>query len=111
VTLDVSSKVNGKARYGLDAAVDGMIYASPIILPTRYGSTVVSIDDSAARRLLGYIRSVALDDPSGTVPGWVMVCANSFSAANRAAGLVKVKWQPAKRQMFLSRISSNAQPN
>jgi isoquinoline 1-oxidoreductase subunit beta len=93
VALDVPSKVNGKGRYGLDAAVDGMIYARPIIPPTRYGSRVVSIDDSAARRLRGYIRSIALDDPSGTVPGWVMVYAASFSAANRAADLVKVKWQ------------------
>src|SRR6202522_4379059 len=93
VALDVPSKVNGKARYGLDAAVDGMIYARPIIPPTRYGSTVVSIDDSAARRLRGYIRSLALDDPSNTAPGWVMVYAASFSAANRAADLVKVKWQ------------------
>ncbi len=56
VALDVPSKVNGKARYGLDAAVDGMIYARPIIPPTRYGSKVISIDDSAARRLPGYIR-------------------------------------------------------
>src|SRR5580704_5067575 len=93
VALDVPSKVNGKARYGLDAAVDGMIYARPIIPPTRYGSTAISIDDSAAKHLPGYIRSVALDDPSGTVPGWVMVYAASFSAANRAADLVKVKWQ------------------
>ena len=93
MALDVPSKVNGKARYGLDAAVDAMIYARPIIPPTRYGSKVISVDDSAAKHLRGYIRSVALDDPSGTVPGWVMVYANSFSAANRAADLVKVKWQ------------------
>jgi CO/xanthine dehydrogenase Mo-binding subunit len=93
LALDVPSKVNGKGRYGLDAAVDGMIYARPIIPPTRYGSRVVSIDDSVARRLRGYVRTVALDDPSGTVPGWVMVYAASFSAANRAADLVKVKWQ------------------
>jgi isoquinoline 1-oxidoreductase beta subunit len=88
VRLDVPSKVNGKARDGLDAAVDGMIYARPIIPPTRYGSKVISIDDSAAKHLPGYIRSLALDDPSGTVPGWVMVYAASFPAANRAAELI-----------------------
>jgi isoquinoline 1-oxidoreductase beta subunit len=59
VALDVPSKVNGKGRYGLDAAVDGMIYARPIIPPTRYGSKVISIDDSATKHLPGYIRSVA----------------------------------------------------
>ena len=96
VALDVPSKVNGKGRYGLDAAVDGMIYARPIIPPTRYGSKAISIDDSAAKHLPGYIRSVALDDPSGTIPGWVMVYADTFTAANRAADLVKVKWQSGK---------------
>jgi isoquinoline 1-oxidoreductase subunit beta len=96
VALDVPSKVNGKGRYGLDAAVDGMIYARPIIPPTRYGSKVVSIDDSKAKGLHGYIRSIALDDPSATVPGWVMVYAESFSAANRAADLVNVRWQPGE---------------
>src|SRR5262249_59326131 len=40
----------------------------------------------------GYIKSLALDDPSGTAPGWVMVYAESFMAARRAADLVKVKW-------------------
>ena len=69
-----------------------MIYARPKVPPTRYDSKVVSIDDSAAKRVPGYIRSLALDDPSGTAPGWVMVYADSFVAANRAADLVKVVW-------------------
>lgn len=93
VALDVPSKLNGSGRYGLDAAVDGMIYARPKIPPTRYDSKVISIDDSAARRMPGYIKSLALDDSSGTAPGWVMVFADSFTAANRAADLVEVKWQ------------------
>ena len=29
--LDIPAKVNGEARYGIDAAVDGMIYAGPKI--------------------------------------------------------------------------------
>jgi CO/xanthine dehydrogenase Mo-binding subunit len=91
--LDIPSKVNGSGRYGIDAAVDGMIYARPKIPPTRYDSKVISVDDSAARRMPGYIKSLALEDPSGTAPGWVMVYADSFTTANRAADLVKVKWQ------------------
>jgi isoquinoline 1-oxidoreductase beta subunit len=92
LALDVTSKTNGKARYGLDAVVEGMIYARPKIPPTRYDSKVASIDDSAAKGVAGYIQSLALDDPSGTAPGWVMVYADSFVAANRAADLVKVTW-------------------
>ena len=90
--LDIPAKTNGTARYGIDAAVDGMVYARPKIPPTRNGSSVRSIDDSGARNVKGYIKSLAIEDPSGTVPGWVMVFANSYPAAIRAADLVKVEW-------------------
>ena len=92
MALDVPSKTNGQGRYGIDAVVEGMIHARPKIPPTRFESRVVSIDDSAAKRLPGYIQSLALDDPSGTVPGWVMVYADSFVVASRAADLVRVTW-------------------
>ncbi|MCU1338759.1 MAG: putative rane-bound aldehyde dehydrogenase, partial [Bryobacterales bacterium] len=92
LALDLPSKTNGNARYGIDAVVEGMIYARPKVPPTRYDSKVVSIDDSAAKGVPGYVRSLALDDPTGTAPGWVMVYADSFAAANRAADLVKVVW-------------------
>ena len=93
MALDVPSKTNGTGRYGIDAAVEGMVYARPKIPPTRYDSKVVSIDDSKAKHLPGYIRSLALDDPSGIAPGWVMVCAESFAVASQAADLVKVTWK------------------
>lgn len=89
---DVPSKTNGSGVYGLDAHVPGMIFARPKLPPTRNGSTVVSIDDSAATNVKGYIKTVALDDPSGTVPGWVVVFADSFVAADQAAEKVKVVW-------------------
>ena len=92
VALDIPVKTNGEARYGLDAVVDGMIYARPKIPPTRNNSRVLSIDDDAARSVPGYIRSLALEDPSGTAPGWVMVFADSFIAADRAADRVQVVW-------------------
>jgi isoquinoline 1-oxidoreductase beta subunit len=92
LALDVPSKTNGQSRYGIDAVVEGMVYARPKIPPTRYDSKVVSIEDSAAKHLTGYIRSLALDDPSGTAPGWVMVYEDSFTVASRAADLVKVTW-------------------
>ena len=57
-----------------------------------------SIDDSAAKKVKGYISSLALEDPSDTVPGWVMVFANSYPAAIRAADLVKVDWAAGRRR-------------
>jgi isoquinoline 1-oxidoreductase subunit beta len=62
------------------------------IPPTRNGARVHSIDDSAAKNVKGYIRSLVLDDPSDTVVGWVLVFASSYPAVIRAADLVKVDW-------------------
>ncbi|WP_186075032.1 xanthine dehydrogenase family protein molybdopterin-binding subunit [Burkholderia gladioli] len=91
--LDVPDKTIGAAVYGIDAEIPGMAYGRPKLPPTRYGSKVLAIDDSAAHGVKGYLRSVALDDPSGTVPGWVMVIADTYYAALRATELVKVQWQ------------------
>jgi isoquinoline 1-oxidoreductase beta subunit len=91
--IDVPAKTMGDTHYGLDAAMDGMIYARPKVPPTRNDSKVVAIDDSGAKSVPGYIQSLALDDPSDTAPGWVMVYADSFVAADRAADLVKVTWR------------------
>jgi CO/xanthine dehydrogenase Mo-binding subunit len=90
--LDIPGKTDGKAIYGLDSHVDGMVFARPKIPPTRNGSKVVSVDDAAAKQIKGYLGTVTLEDPSNTVPGWLVVYADSFHAANRAADLVKVAW-------------------
>ncbi|WP_309606006.1 molybdopterin cofactor-binding domain-containing protein, partial [Phenylobacterium sp.] len=89
---DIPGKTNGQGVYGLDATVPGMVYARPKLPPTRNDSVVVSIDDSAAKAVPGYLKTLALTDPSGTVPGWVVVLASSFVAATRATDLVKVVW-------------------
>lgn len=90
--IDIPPKTNGTAIYGLDAKVPGMVYGRPLLPPTRYGSRVSSIDDSAARTVKGYLQTITLDDPSGTVPGWVMVIGETWPAAMKAADLVKVQW-------------------
>jgi len=91
---DIKAKTNGAAIYGIDAKVEGMVYARPILPPTRNGSKVNSVDDSAAKAVKGYQQALVLDDPSNTVPGWVMVIADSFPAASKAADLIKVDWTP-----------------
>jgi isoquinoline 1-oxidoreductase beta subunit len=90
--LDIAGKTDGTARYGIDAQVSGMVYGRPKIPPTRNGSKVVSVNDTAAREVKGYLQSIVLDDPSDTVPGWVMVVAENYPAAERAADLVRVEW-------------------
>ncbi|MBT2189419.1 xanthine dehydrogenase family protein molybdopterin-binding subunit [Sphingobium nicotianae] len=92
VAIDIPPKTNGSAIYGIDAKVPGMVHARPLLPPTRYGSKVVSIDDSAAKDVKGYLRALALEDPSETATGWVMVIAETWPAALKAAQLVKVQW-------------------
>ena len=89
---DIPDKTNGKGVYGLDATAPGMVYGRPLIPPTRNDSRVVSVDDSAAKAVPGYQQSLVINDPSNTVPGWVVVLADNFIAADRAAQLVKVDW-------------------
>jgi len=94
--LDIPAKSDGRTIYGLDARVEGMVYARPLIPPTRYGTSIKGFDDSAARDIPGYQQTIVLEDPSGTVPGWAMVIADSFHAANLAVQKIKVDWAPGK---------------
>jgi len=91
--IDIPDKTDGKAVYGFDAKVEGMVYAAPKIPPTRNGSTVLSVDDSRAKGAPGYAGHLVLDDPSKSVPGWVLVFADSTYNAFRAAERVAVTWQ------------------
>lgn len=90
--LDLDTKTTGQAIYGLDAKVDGMVYGVPMLPPTRYGSKVNSVDDSAAQGVKGYLETVVLDDPSGTVPGWVVVLGETLYAARSASYEISVDW-------------------
>jgi hypothetical protein len=87
--LDIPDKTTGKTVYGIDMDFPGALFARPKMPPTRNGSKVVSVDDSAAKAIKGYRQSLVLDDPSGEVTGWVMVIGDSWMAAMRAADQVK----------------------
>lgn len=89
---DIPTKTNGKGVYGIDAKVPGMVYARPVLPPTRYGCKVVGLDEAEAKKVPGYLRTIALDDPSDNVTGWVMVYGESWVAADRAAQALKVTW-------------------
>ncbi len=91
--LDIPAKSNGKAVYGLDSELPGMVYAHPMIPPTRYGSSIRSVDDTAAKDIPGYLRTLTLNDPSGVIQGWAVVVAESFPSAMKAARAVKVDWE------------------
>lgn len=91
--LDIPAKTNGTAKYGIDVEIEGMVYARPIVPPTRYGSKVVKVDDSQAKAVKGYLGYEILKDPSETLQGWVSVLASDYPTAMKVADLVKVTYQ------------------
>lgn len=91
--LDIPAKSRGEAVYGIDTELDGMVYAHPMIPPTRYGSVIRSIDDAAAKEIPGYLQTITITDPSDTIQGWALVIAESFPSAMKAAKAVSIDWQ------------------
>ena len=75
---DIPAKTRGEAVYGIDAELPGMVFAHPMLPPTRYGSSIKRIDDSAARDIPGYQQTLQLTDPAGLIEGWAVVIADDF---------------------------------
>jgi isoquinoline 1-oxidoreductase beta subunit len=90
--LDIPSKTNGAAKYGIDTMLPGMVYGKLVLPPIRYGATVKSVDDSAAKKVPGFIKAVTLDDKTGTTTGWVVAVANTYASARKAADALKVTY-------------------
>ena len=82
--LDTAAKVNGSARFGLDADVPGLKVAVMARAPLP-GAKVASLDDSKARAVKGVIDVL-------TVPSGVAVIADGFWAAKRGRDLLAVQW-------------------
>ncbi len=92
--LDIPAKTNGQAKYGIDVFLPNMAYGALVAPRTRYASKVLSIDDSDAKKIPGFIKAVRIDDAMGKCTGWVVAVAEKFPAAMKAAKALKVKWDP-----------------
>jgi isoquinoline 1-oxidoreductase subunit beta len=90
--LDIPSKTNGMAKYGIDVMLPGMVYGKVVTPPVRYGATVKAVDDSAAKKVPGFIKAVTLDDKTGSTTGWVVAVANTYANARKAADALKVTY-------------------
>lgn len=73
---DIPSKVDGRALYGIDVTVSGMLYAALELAPV-YGGRLASVDASPAESMPGVKRVVQLDNA-------VAVVADSYWRARRA---------------------------
>ncbi len=81
---ELPTKVNGSAQYSIDVQVPGMIYGA-VLRPPVEGSAAEKIDDSAAREISGFIRTVRL-------PYGVGVLAETPWAAFKAKNALKIAW-------------------
>ena len=88
--LDVPSKVNGTAQYGIDTELPDMLYASVLFPPVQYEGPD-QIDDAAAKAVKGVVKIVPLQPGPGVIGG-VGVIAETIDASMRAKSLLKVTW-------------------
>ena len=90
--LDTPEKLNGKAVFGIDVKLPGMLTAV-IARPPIFGAKVRSFDDSRARSMAGVRKIVA-------VPAGVAVIADTFWQAKMAREALQVNWDEGSMQNF-----------
>ena len=92
---DLPDIVTGKAEFGMDAKLPGMVYAS-VEHPPVLGQKVKSFDDSAALKVRGVKQTVAIDPftpPHAFQPlGGVAVIADNTWAAFQGRQALKINW-------------------
>ncbi|HEY7639278.1 MAG TPA: molybdopterin cofactor-binding domain-containing protein [Steroidobacteraceae bacterium] len=86
--LDLRSKIDGSATFGLDVRRPGMLYAAIAQSPV-LGGTLESLDEAPAMRQGGVRRVLKLE-------GAVVVVAESFWTAQKALAQLKPVWRPGK---------------
>jgi isoquinoline 1-oxidoreductase beta subunit len=85
--IDVPSKVNGTARYGIDVQVPGMVYASVLEAPVE-GSKVEVLNIDDVGKMKGVSRVIPL-------PFGVAVVGDTVEATRAGRNALKVKWDTA----------------
>jgi isoquinoline 1-oxidoreductase beta subunit len=83
--IDVPAKTDGSARYGIDARVPGMVYATMVRAPVR-GSGPASTNSEAIKRLPGVTDVLVLDHG-------VAIVGDTFNAVRKARGQLKATWR------------------
>ncbi len=93
--IDNHDITTGRAIYGFDARVEGMLYAL-VARPPVFGGKVVSVDDSAALKVPGVVKVFTIGPPelpSEFQPlGGVAVVAKNTWAAMKGREALKITW-------------------
>ncbi|MGB8325216.1 MAG: molybdopterin cofactor-binding domain-containing protein [Candidatus Acidiferrum sp.] len=102
---DLKDMSTGKAMYGQDTRMDGMLYAS-VAHPPVFGSAVKNVDDSAALKISGVKQTATLDSfkpPIGyQALGGVAVIADNTWAAFQGKKKLKVEWTKSEHSVWNS---------
>ena len=93
--LDVPERVTGKAVYGIDVDVPGMVYAAIVHSPMIHGK-VVSIEDTETKKVKGVLQVIKTERtmPHRTSEA-VAVVATNWWAALKGKRALKVNWDNA----------------
>ena len=91
--IDGPSKLDGSAKFGIDALPDGLLYASVLMCPT-LGGTLKDCDDSVARALPGVVKVLKVDAYNGGTGGVAVIAENVFIAmyALDAVAALGIEW-------------------
>jgi nicotinate dehydrogenase subunit B len=82
--VDIPAKVTGEFEYVHDVRLPGMLHAR-VVRPDDLGAKLVSFDDSAAKRVGGFVQTVRKGD-------FIAVVARSEWGAVKAARALNVNW-------------------
>ncbi|MEO8385911.1 MAG: molybdopterin cofactor-binding domain-containing protein, partial [Betaproteobacteria bacterium] len=86
--IDTPAKVTGKAEFGIDVQLPGMLIASLAQCPV-LGGKPLSVDDANAKSMPGVMAVVKIDDG-------VAVVAKSFWQAKTARDALNITWENGK---------------
>lgn len=86
--LDTPDKVNGLAKFGIDAHPDNVKFAVIATSPV-FGGTLASVDDRRALKMPGVLQVVKVDNA-------VAVIATNTWAAKRGLGALDIQWNEGK---------------
>src|SRR6266513_2815379 len=104
-SYDLKDMCTGKAAYGQDTHMEGMLYAS-VAHPPVFGSSVKSVDDQAALGLTGVKQTATIDafkPPIGfQALGGVAVLADNTWAAIEGRKKLNIEWEKSPHSVWNS---------
>ena len=91
--FDLPGKIDGSAKYGSDVFVPNMVYGIPVPNPVRWGAVPKSVDESAAKKIDGYVGAYVEKNGFARInTGYVVALGETVWAAMNAAKALKISW-------------------